>query len=72
MAILFYVAKEARETVWEETSAKNAFKKIIYKQHMWRVYKHSRKDKDYEVYKEALNAATNEVRNSKRNFEHKL
>ena len=30
------------------------------------------KDKDYDAYKEALNAATNEVRQSKRNFEHKL
>ncbi len=39
---------------------------------MWRVYKHTGKDKDYEVYKEALNAATNEVWKSKRNFEHKL
>ena len=35
---------------------------------MWRVYKHTGKDKDYEVYKEALNAATNEVRKSKRNL----
>ena len=33
---------------------------------------HKGKDTDYEVYKEALNAATNEVRKSKRNFEHKL
>ena len=39
---------------------------------MWRVYKHTGKDKDYHAYKEALNAATNEVRKSKRNFEHKL
>ena len=39
---------------------------------MWRVYKHTGKDKDYEAYKEALNAATNEVRKSKRNYEHKL
>ena len=39
---------------------------------MWRVYKHTGKGKDYEAYKEALNAATNEVRKSKRNFEHKL
>ena len=39
---------------------------------MWRVYKHTGKDKDYEAYKEALNAATNEVRKSKRNVEHKL
>ena len=39
---------------------------------MWRVYKHTGKDKDYDAYKEALHAATNEVRKSKRNFEHKL
>ena len=39
---------------------------------MWRVYKHTGKDKDYDAYKEALNAATHEVRQSKRNFEHKL
>ena len=39
---------------------------------MWRVYKHTGKDEDYEVYKEALNAPTNEVRKAKRNFEHKL
>ena len=52
--------------------SKEAFRKIRYKQKMWRVYKHTGKDKDYEAYKEALNAATNEVRKSKRNFEHKL
>ena len=52
--------------------SKEAFKKIRYKQDMWRVYKHTGKDKDYDVYKEALNAATNEVRKSTRNFEHKL
>ena len=39
---------------------------------MWRVYKHTGKDNDYDAYKEALNAATNEVRKSKRNCEHKL
>ena len=43
-----------------------------YKQNMWRVYKHTGKDTDYEVYKEALNAATNEVRKAKRNVKHKL
>ena len=52
--------------------SKEAFRKMIYKQNMWRVYKHTGKDKDYEVYKEALNAATNEVRKAKRNSEHKL
>ena len=39
---------------------------------MWRFYKHTGKDKDYEVYTKALNEATNEVRKFKRNFEHKL
>ena len=37
-----------------------------------RVYKHTGKDKDYDAYKGALNAATDEVRKCKRNFEHKL
>ena len=36
------------------------------------VLEHTGKDQDYVVYKEALNAATNEVRKSKRNFELKL
>ena len=52
--------------------SKEAFRKIRYKQNMWRVYKHTGTDNDYDAYKEALNAATNEVRKSKRNFEHKL
>ena len=52
--------------------SKEAFRNIRYKQNMWRVYKHTGKDTDYDAYKEALNAATNEVRKSKRKFEHKL
>ena len=52
--------------------SKEAFIKIRHKQNMWRVYKHTGKDQDYVVYKEALNAATNEVRKSKRKFEPKL
>ena len=48
--------------------SKEAFRKIRYKQNMWSVYKHTGKDQDYEVYKEALNAATNEVRKSKPNI----
>ena len=36
------------------------------------MYNHTGTDKDDEVYKEALNAATNEVRKSKRNCELKL
>ena len=52
--------------------SQEAIRKIIHKQNMLRVYKHTGKDKGYEAYKEALNAATNEVGKSKRNFEHKL
>ena len=52
--------------------SKEAFRKIRYKQDMWRVYKHTVKDTDYDAYKEALNAAANEVRKSKRHFEHRL
>ena len=44
--------------------SKEAFRKIRCKQNMWRVYKHTGKDKDYDAYKEALNTATNEVRKS--------
>ena len=37
--------------------SKQASRKIRHKQEMWRVYKHTGKDNDYEVYKEALNEA---------------
>ena len=52
--------------------SKEAFRKIRYKQNMWRVYKHTGKDNDYYANKEALHAATNEVRKSKRNGVHTL
>ena len=39
---------------------------------MWRVYRRIRKDEDYANYKEALNAATTEIRQSKRSYEQKL
>ena len=52
--------------------SKEASKKTRYKRNMWRVYKRTGKDNDYDAYREALNAATNEVRKSKRNFEHKI
>ena len=31
--------------------SKKAFRKIMYKQAMWRAYRHTGKDKDYKVYK---------------------
>ena len=52
--------------------SKAAFRKITYKQNMWRFYKHTGKDKDCDAYKEALHSATNKVRKYMRNFEHKL
>ena len=39
--------------------SKEAFRKIRYKQNMWRVYKHTGTDTDYDAYKEVPNAATN-------------
>ena len=51
--------------------SKEAIRKIVFKQTMWRVYRHTRKDEDYANYKEALNLATTEIRKSK-TFEKKL
>ena len=64
------------EKKWKQSKkkhlSKEPFRKIRYKQATWRVYKHTRKDKDYEVYKQALNEVANVIRKSKRNVEHKL
>ena len=52
--------------------SKEAIRKIMLKQTMWRVYRRTRKEEDYANYKEALNAATTEIRPSKRSYEQKL
>ena len=52
--------------------SKEAIRKIVLKQNMWRVYRRIRKEEDYANYKEALNAATTEIRQSKRSYEQKL
>ena len=39
---------------------------------MWKTYRHNGSDEDYAMYKEALNQATAEIRNSKRSYEQKL
>ena len=39
---------------------------------MWRFFKHTGKDKYCDAYNKALRAATNKVRKSQRNVEHKL
>ena len=51
---------------------KEAIRKIVLKQTMWRVYKRTRKEEDYANYKEAHNAATSEIRQYKRSYEQKL
>ena len=45
--------------------SKEAIRKIVFKQTMWKVYRHTRKDEDYANYKEALNLATTEIRKCK-------
>ena len=52
--------------------SKEAIRKIVFKQIILRVYRRTRKDKDYANYKEALNLATTKIRKSKRTFEKKL
>ena len=52
--------------------SKEAIRKIKYKQMMWKTYRHNRSEEDYAIYKEALNQATAEIRNSKRSYEQKL
>ena len=52
--------------------SKEAIRKIKYKQMMWKTYRHNGSEEDYAIYKEALNQATAEIRNSKRSYEQKL
>ena len=52
--------------------SKEAIRKIVLKQTMWRVYRRTRKEEDYANYKETLNAATTEIRQYKRSYEQKL
>ena len=51
---------------------KEAIRKIVFKLTVLRVYRRTRKDEDYAKYKEVLNLATTEIRQSKRTFEQKL
>ena len=45
--------------------------KIKYKQ-MWKTDRHTGSEEDYAIYKEALNKATAEIRNSMRGYEQKV
>ena len=48
--------------------SKQAFRKNRYKQNMWRVYKHTGKENDYDAYKEALMQLQTKLESPKRNF----
>ncbi|WP_166376079.1 hypothetical protein, partial [Aeromicrobium phragmitis] len=52
--------------------SKEAIRKIKYKQLMWKLYRLTGNEDSYNSYKEALNQATAEIRNSKRSYEQKL
>ena len=43
--------KKQRERSKKKHLSKESFRMIRYKQDMWRVYKHTGNDKDYDVYK---------------------
>ena len=62
--------KQGKRSIKKHLS-KEAIRKIVFKQTMWRVYRRTRKDEDYANYKEALNLTTTEIRKS-RTFEKKL
>ena len=52
--------------------SREAMQMIRKKQRLWKAYKRTGKVEDYTKYKDALKETTNEIRESKRNFERKL
>ena len=63
---------ENKTTTKKKHLSKEAIRKIKYKQMMWNTYRHTGSEEDYSIYKEALNQATTEIRNSKRSYEQKI
>ena len=61
-----------RETVKNKHLLKEVFRKIKYKQMMWKTYRHNGSEEDYTIYKDTLNQVTAEHFNSKRSYEQKL
>ena len=70
--INLFPSENKENGVERNTCQKRQLEKIMLKQTMWRVYRRTRKEEDYAKYKEALNAATTEIRQSKRSYEQKL
>ena len=70
--IKFFTFKKQGKQTRKKHLSKETIRKIVFKQTMWRVYRHTRKDEDYTNYKEAFNAVMNEIRQSKRSYDQKL
>ena len=68
----FFPLKKQGQRSRKKDLLKEAIRKIVFKQTIWKVYRCTRKDEDYANYKEALNQATTEIRKSKRTVEKKL
>ena len=60
----FVPLKKQRTQSRKKHLSEEAIRKIVYKQTIWRVYRHARKDENYTNYKEVLNAAKTEIRQS--------
>ena len=72
-SINLFPSKKQGKRCRKKHLSKEAIRKIVLKKTMWSVYRRTRKnDEDYVNYKEALNAATTEIRQSKRSYEQKL
>ena len=61
--------KQGKRSKNNKHLSKEAIRKIKYKQMMWKTYRHNGNKEDCAIYKEALNLATAEIRNSKRSYE---
>ena len=56
----FFLKKQGQRSRKKHMS-KEAIRKIVFKQTIYRVYRRTRKDEDYAIYKEVLNLATTEI-----------
>ena len=68
----FFPLKKQGKRSKKKHLSKEAIRKIKYKQMMWKTYRHTGSEEGYIIYKETLNQATAEIRNSKRSYEQKI
>ena len=53
LIVMFLCKSKGNDLIRSICLSKQTFRKIRYKQNMWRVYKHTGNNNDYVVYKEA-------------------